>query len=101
MRKRLMPKRDCYGHTGKNRRANGCQIRRLADLRKRLPDSIVSEAIARYVAREEHRESFIREAEASWKRYQQTGLHVDAGEAKAWLASWGTDGDEATPECHA
>ena len=76
------------------------RIQRLADLRKRSPASIVSEAIAQYVAREEHRESFISEAEASWKRYRETGLHVDAGEAKAWLSTWGSEGDEATPECH-
>ena len=45
------------------------RIQQLADLRKRSPDSIVSGAIAQYVSGEEYRESFIREAEASWKSY--------------------------------
>ncbi|MDB5757833.1 MAG: CopG family transcriptional regulator [Burkholderia sp.] len=76
------------------------RIQRLATLRKRSPDSIVGEAIAEYVAREEDREDFIREAQASWEKYQETGLHLDAREVNAWLASWGTDGEHAAPECH-
>jgi predicted transcriptional regulator len=76
------------------------RIERIASLRKRSPDSIVCEAIAQYVAREENRESFIREAQASWEAYKETGLHVDGGEARAWLGTWGTDGEVAAPECH-
>jgi predicted transcriptional regulator len=76
------------------------RIQRLATLRKCSPDSIVGEAVAEYVAREEDKEDFIREAQASWNHYQETGLHVDARETKAWLASWGTDGEKAAPECH-
>ncbi|RYE68717.1 MAG: CopG family transcriptional regulator [Oxalobacteraceae bacterium] len=76
------------------------RIQRLASLRKRSPESIVCEAIAQYVAREEDRASFIGEAEASWKSYQETGLHLNAREAQDWLAKWGTDGDEAAPKCH-
>lgn len=76
------------------------RIQRLASLRKRSPESIVCEAIAQYVAREEHRVSFIGEAEASWKSYQKTGLHVNAREVQVWLGKWGTEGDEAAPKCH-
>lgn len=76
------------------------RIQRLADLRKRSPDSIVFEAIPRYVAREADRESFIREAGASWKSDQDTGQYVEAKEAKVWLTTWRTDGDKAAPEYH-
>ncbi len=71
------------------------RIQRLASFRKRSPESMVSEAIAQYVAREEDQVSFMEEAEASWKSYQETGLHLNSQETHAWLGNWGTDGDEA------
>jgi predicted transcriptional regulator len=76
------------------------RIQRIATRHKRSPDSIVCEAIAQYVCREEDRESFISEAQASWVSYKETGMHVDGREAKAWLATWGTDGEHVAPECH-
>jgi predicted transcriptional regulator len=62
---------------------------------KRSPESMVSEAIAQYVAREEDQVSFMEEAEASWKSYQETGLHLNSQETHACLGNWGTEGDEA------
>ena len=62
------------------------RIQRLASLRKRSPESIVCEAIAQYVAREEDRVSFIGEAEASWKSYQETGLHLNGYIQATFLA---------------
>lgn len=76
------------------------RIQRLANFRKRSPESMVSEAIAQYVAREEDQVSFVEEAEASWKSYQETGLHLNSRETHAWLGNWGADGDEAAPKCH-
>ena len=76
------------------------RVQRIATRRKRSPDSIVCEAIAQYGGQEEDRESFISEAQASWASYKETGLHLDGREAKAWLATWGTDGEDEAPECH-
>jgi predicted transcriptional regulator len=35
---------------------------------------------------EEKREQFKKDALAAWSHYQETGLHVTASEADAWLA---------------
>jgi predicted transcriptional regulator len=52
------------------------------------------EAIEQYVAREESRERFKAEAEASWAAYQETGRHLTGVEVRAWLRTWG-ESDEA------
>jgi predicted transcriptional regulator len=49
------------------------------------------EAIRSYVEREEKREKFKQEALASWKAYQETGVHLTHQEIGDWLDSWGTD----------
>ena len=76
------------------------RIERLAGLRQRSPHWIMREAIAQYVAREEARESFKQEALASWRAYQETGRHLTGQEVRAWLNTWGSEGVQATPECH-
>lgn len=76
------------------------RIQHLAGLRQRSAHWIMREAIEQYVEREEAREDFKREALASWQAYQETGRHLTGQEARAWLNSWGADGEKATPECH-
>jgi len=58
------------------------------------------EAIRQYVEREEARESFRQEAEASWLAYQETGRHMTGPEARTWLNNWGSEADVKPPECH-
>ena len=76
------------------------RIQKLADLSRRTPHWIMREAIKIYVAREEARESFKAEAEASWVAFQETGLHLTLEETSAWLAGWGEPDETAAPECH-
>ena len=76
------------------------RIQHLAGLRQRSAHWIMREAIQQYVEREEARESFRKEAQASWQAYRETGRHVTGQEARAWLATWGTDDEKAAPECH-
>ena len=76
------------------------RIRRLAELRRRSPHWIMLEAIRDYVAREEARENFRHEAQASWSAYQETGRHLTAEEVRAWLHTWGTDAEAELPACH-
>ncbi|MEW9572164.1 CopG family ribbon-helix-helix protein [Rhodanobacter sp. Si-c] len=76
------------------------RIQHLASLRQRSAHWIMREAIQQYVEREEARESFRKEALASWQAYRETGRHVTGQEARAWLATWGTDDEKAAPECH-
>jgi predicted transcriptional regulator len=62
------------------------RVRRLADARRRTSHWIMREAIEQYVAREELREDFKREALESWEHFQTTGLHVTQDEMDAWFA---------------
>lgn len=76
------------------------RVQNLASLRRRSAHWIMREAIQQYVEREEGRESFRQEALASWAAYKETGRHLTGEEVSAWLNAWGTDEEEAMPECH-
>ncbi len=76
------------------------RVQKLARLRQRSAHWIMQEAIQQYVEREEARESFKKEALASWTAYQETGRHLTGPEVRAWLSSWGTEAEAELPECH-
>ncbi|MCH8073577.1 MAG: CopG family ribbon-helix-helix protein [Proteobacteria bacterium] len=76
------------------------RIQNLAESRQRSPHWIMREAIRDYVEREEARESFKREALASWEAYQETGRHLTGQELHDWLRTWGADRETEIPECH-
>ncbi len=76
------------------------RIQNLAESRHRSPHWIMREAIRDYVEREEARESFKREALASWEAYQETGRHLTGQELHDWLRTWGADPETEIPECH-
>lgn len=76
------------------------RIQQLAGARQRTAHWIMREALAQYVEREEARESFKQEALASWKAYQETGLHLTGSETQGWLDSWGTEHASKPPKCH-
>jgi hypothetical protein len=44
------------------------------------------EAIEQYIDREERRERLRQDTLAAWAEYQESGQHVTAAEADAWLA---------------
>lgn len=77
------------------------RVQQLANQRQRSAHWIMLEAIQQYVDREEARESFKQEALASWAAYQETGQHLTGAEVRTWLSTWGTDDEQAMPECHA
>ncbi|HEV2214265.1 MAG TPA: CopG family ribbon-helix-helix protein [Terracidiphilus sp.] len=76
------------------------RVQKLATTRRRSPHWILREAVEQYVVREETRERFKRDALAAWAHYQETGLHVTAKEADAWLAKLETGRRAKAPECH-
>lgn len=76
------------------------RVQHLAGLRDRSPHWIMREAIKQYVEREEARESFRQEAEASWVAYQESGRHLTGEEVRQWLNSWGSDSEKGPPDCH-
>jgi predicted transcriptional regulator len=77
------------------------RVRKLALTRQRSPHWVMHEAIKQYVEPEEARESFRQEALMSWASYEETGRHVTAREARAWLNSWESEDEAGPPECHA
>lgn len=46
------------------------------------------------------REGFKQEALASWVAYQETGRHLSGREVRDWLKTWGTESEQAAPQCH-
>jgi predicted transcriptional regulator len=76
------------------------RIQHLAEIRHRSAHWIMHEAIQDYVTREEAKESFKQEAIASWKAYQETGLHLKGSEVQTWLKSWGNNSKKEDPQCH-
>lgn len=76
------------------------RVQQLAKARQRTAHWIMREAIAQYVSREEARESFLKEALESWTEFQETSRHITGEEARAWLASWGSEAETSMPACH-
>ena len=60
----------------------------------------MKEAIEQYVDREEKREKVRLDVMATWEHYQETGLHLTAQEADAWLEKLAAGEDADVPECH-
>lgn len=76
------------------------RIQQLAEVRHRSAHWMMREAIQQYVNREEAREKFMQEALESWKKFQETGLHLTHQELDTWLDTWGTDKEKEIPKCH-
>jgi len=76
------------------------RLQHLAEARRRKPHWLMHEAIYEYVEREEKREQSRQDALKAWDNYRQTGLHVTADEADAWLAKLAEGQDVEPPECH-
>lgn len=76
------------------------RVHRLAAVRRRSAHWLMREAIEQYVDREEKREQFRQDALAAWADYQETGLHITAEEADAWLTRLAAGEDAEPPECH-
>lgn len=76
------------------------RLQHLADIRRRSTHWIMREAIEQYVAREEQRENFKRDALHAWTEYQQTGRNLTLEEADAWLGKLEAGEDVDPPTCH-
>jgi predicted transcriptional regulator len=76
------------------------RLKSLAEARHRKPHFLMKEAINQYLDREEARESFKREALASWQEYKETGQNLTAEQVSAWLDTWGSEREKAIPPCH-
>ena len=76
------------------------RVKRLADARQRTSHWLMREAITQYVDREEKREVFRQDTLKAWEAFRETGLHVTADEADAWMVQLEQGNDVEPPECH-
>ena len=76
------------------------RVHRIAAAQRRSAHWIMCEAVEQYVEREEKRELLRQDALAAWAGYQETGLHVTAQEADAWLAKLEAGKRATAPKCH-
>lgn len=73
------------------------RVKHLAEARRRSAHWIMREAIAQYVAHEEHREALNQQTLEAWEEFLSTGQHAAADEVREWLESWGTDEERPAP----
>lgn len=71
----------------------------LATARNCSVDSLVHEAIADFLAREEE-EAFYQRALESHRQFLQDGLHVTGEEVSQWIAQLGENPHLPPPPCH-
>ncbi|MBM3338235.1 MAG: ribbon-helix-helix protein, CopG family [Betaproteobacteria bacterium] len=76
------------------------RVKRLAEARHRTPHWLMRDAITQYVDREEKLEAFRQDALQAWSNFCDTGMHVTAKEADAWLAELENGKDVDPPKCH-
>jgi predicted transcriptional regulator len=77
------------------------RVKRLADARQRSSHWLMREAITQYLDREEKREAFRRDTLKAWESFRESGLHVTADEADAWMDQLEQGNDVEPPACHA
>lgn len=76
------------------------RLKALAEMRHQTTDAVLREAVDEYLDREDARQAFKAEAMASLGAFRDNGLHLTLAETEAWLDSWGTDAEAASPPCH-
>lgn len=59
----------------------------IAKKQKRSAHFLMREAVVGFLEREELRQSFHEEAEAAWKDYKETGLHLSLESIEKWIDS--------------
>ncbi len=57
----------------------------LAEIKQRTPHYLMREAIREYLAREEQRAGFIKEAQDAWRDFERTGKHLTLADMEAWV----------------
>ena len=76
------------------------RIEQVASDKRRSSQSIMREAISRYVEREEQRAQFLRDGDEAFEDYLTTGLHLKGAEVDDWLQQTSAGEDAPFPQCH-
>lgn len=77
------------------------RLRALAEVERRPAHALAREAVEAYIEAKEVQIRRDQEANAAWRHYQDTGLHVSGEQAMAWVRSWGTADELPKPVCRA
>ncbi|MDO9012475.1 MAG: CopG family transcriptional regulator [Gallionella sp.] len=75
-------------------------VQKLAMARHCTAQSILTEAIRQFAAREERRENLWQTGHAAWQEYQETGLHLTMEEMDSWMAKIEIGEEAQLPKCH-
>lgn len=73
------------------------RLNALAAKTHRSKSFLAKEALTRYLAEEECKQSEKELAMARWEEYQETGEAVNNEAMMDWLESWGTDEEKPCP----
>jgi len=77
------------------------RVRTIAERKRRSANSIMKEAIEKFIDAEERRVAFQREVLESMRDYEETGLHLTLDEIKAWMDECKEAGEIVDmPACH-
>ena len=76
------------------------RIEQVATDKRRSSQSIIREAISRYVEREEQRAQILRDGDEAFEDYLTTGLHLNGAEVDDWLQRTSSGEDLPFPQCH-
>ena len=82
------------------------ELKRIGKAEKLTRAEMVRRAVTAYIGewdeggRQEKRKAFVRDAEAAWAEYQETGFHITLDEALGWMDTWGTEAETKAPACH-
>ena len=76
------------------------RLQSIASARSRSSHWVMLQAIEQYLDREEKREILRQDTLAAWTEFQETGLHLTAKEADAWLARLEAGENAKAPKCH-
>lgn len=76
------------------------RLERIAESQHRAPETVMQEAIAEYVDRQEKLDGLRQETVAALEEFQRTGMHLTAEEVDEWLTKIAAGQTVPLPKCH-
>jgi predicted transcriptional regulator len=76
------------------------RLQRIAESQHKPAETLMQDAIAEYVDRQEKREQFRQETVAALDEFKRTGLHATGEEVDEWLTKTATGEKVPFPKCH-
>jgi predicted transcriptional regulator len=76
------------------------RLQAIAQRHKRSAHALAQEAVVIFVEKQEAKDRLNQEAMEAYNDYRTTGLHLTHEELDTWLDTWGTENEQAAPQCH-